>query len=236
MVHSMTTGIGRFALLSLGLHLLLLTSWYNHETRIFQADQPLQVAFFPPPAVIATPQSNIHNTSDAQTNHTNSLPQKGSIQLPMPEQAPQATTIKDTRKPGSADKVLTKEPIATLARTTENQRATTPAENPVIHTNNEHIADKLVQGQLQMIFASYFAYPPLAQRRNWQGEVRLGLRIEADGQLSNIRVVQSSGYSILDNAAIKSLRQIAAFPDADNWLHGRNFDTVLPIEYRLIDS
>lgn len=83
---------------------------------------------------------------------------------------------------------------------------------------------------------SYFSYPVLAQRRNWQGEVQLGLRVGADGQLSNIHIIKSSGYSILDRAAIKSLKQIAAIPGASDWLHGRHFDTVMPVEYRLIDS
>ena len=90
--------------------------------------------------------------------------------------------------------------------------------------------------QLSSNFARHFHYPYLAQRRNWQGEVRLGLRIEASGHLSHIHIVKSSGYALLDQAAVDSLKKVAALPEADHWLRGNSFDTVLPVKYRLIDS
>lgn len=90
--------------------------------------------------------------------------------------------------------------------------------------------------QLHSDFARHFYYPYLAQRRNWQGEVRLGLRIEASGRLSHIHIVKSSGYAVLDQAALDSLKKVASIPDAGHWLRGNSFDTVLPVEYRLIDS
>lgn len=89
---------------------------------------------------------------------------------------------------------------------------------------------------LKAALINHFNYPLMARRHDWQGEVRVSLRIEPNGQLSNIHVIKSSGYTILDRAAINSLQQLASLPDAGNWLHGQHFDTVLPIEYRLIDS
>ena len=86
------------------------------------------------------------------------------------------------------------------------------------------------------MMSSYFSYPLLARQRNWQGEVRLGLRVEANGHLSHIHIVKSSGYTLLDHAAQKSLERIVTIPDAAGWLQGRHFDTVIPVEYRLIDS
>jgi len=95
---------------------------------------------------------------------------------------------------------------------------------------------KHIDKQLHNDFARHFNYPYLAQRRNWQGKVRLGLRVEANGRLSHIHIIISSGYRVLDQAALDSLRQIAVIPDADHWLQGNTFDTVLPVECRLIDS
>lgn len=54
--------------------------------------------------------------------------------------------------------------------------------------------DALIRGNL--------AYPPLARRRNIQGEVRLSLLIGADGTLGRRAVVSGSGSSILDSAAL----------------------------------
>lgn len=95
---------------------------------------------------------------------------------------------------------------------------------------------KRIDEQLHNNLARHFHYPALAQRRNWQGEVRLGLRVESNGQLSHIRVVKSSGYAILDEAALASLRQVTTIPQAGHWLRGKSFDTVLPVKYRLLDS
>lgn len=89
---------------------------------------------------------------------------------------------------------------------------------------------------LRRLFTANFNYPMLARRKGWQGEVRLGLRLEPDGRLTHIRIVRSSGHSILDKSAIKTARQVEKAPDAARWLDGEWFDMVLPVQYRLNGS
>jgi protein TonB len=91
-------------------------------------------------------------------------------------------------------------------------------------------------GQLRDALAPYFAYPMMARRNGWQGQVRVGLRVEADGRLSHVRIAHSSGYRLLDSAALATLNHISTVPQAVGWLEGRHFDMVLPIDYRLIDG
>jgi protein TonB len=86
---------------------------------------------------------------------------------------------------------------------------------------------------LRRLFAAHFNYPPLARRKGWQGEVRLGVRLEPDGRLTHIRIVQSSGFSVLDNSAIKTAMKVERAPDAARWLQGEWFDMVLPVRYQL---
>jgi protein TonB len=76
----------------------------------------------------------------------------------------------------------------------------------------------------------------MARRNGWEGQVQVGLRVEADGRLSHVRIAHSSGYRALDSAALTTLDRINALPEAAGWLDGRHFDMVLPIEYRLIDG
>jgi protein TonB len=76
----------------------------------------------------------------------------------------------------------------------------------------------------------------MARRNGWQGQVQVGLRVEADGRLSHVRIAHSSGYRLLDSAALATLNRINAVPKATGWLDGRHFDMVLPIDYRLIDG
>jgi TonB family protein len=76
----------------------------------------------------------------------------------------------------------------------------------------------------------------MARRYGWQGKVKLAMHIAPDGQLTDLRVQQSSGHRILDHAALQTLQTIRNIPEAVNWLQGHALDIVLPVEYRLLDS
>ena len=69
-------------------------------------------------------------------------------------------------------------------------------------------------------------YPIEALENKWQGVVELKLQIESTGRVSNIKVVSSSGYEILDNEAIKTARQ---------WIMPKSHlnTYVIPIEFRI---
>lgn len=78
-----------------------------------------------------------------------------------------------------------------------------------------------------------FKYPMLARKRGWQGTVHLGFHISTSGRLSNIRMISSSGHRSLDNAAMKSLQQLAIIPQVSRWLSNNGIDLEFPVIYRL---
>jgi len=80
---------------------------------------------------------------------------------------------------------------------------------------------------------AHFQYPFIARMRGWQGLVKVGVRVEADGSLSHLRVIETSGYSILDDNSLSTVRALAHVPRAAAWLQGRHVDLVLPVRYRL---
>jgi len=81
----------------------------------------------------------------------------------------------------------------------------------------------------------YFYYPKLAQRQNWQGKVLLVFDINNQGIIKNITVKQSSGYSILDNAAKTSLTRITSIPK--DWIKSEYYSNLkLTVKYRLEES
>jgi protein TonB len=49
-------------------------------------------------------------------------------------------------------------------------------------------------------------YPDEARRRNLQGQLVMTVAVRRDGSVANITVVQPSGYNILDEAAIRTVR------------------------------
>ena len=80
-----------------------------------------------------------------------------------------------------------------------------------------------------------FNYPKLAQRKNWQGKVILSLRITSSGEIANIQLATSSGYNILDKAAVASLQQVKNLPDISLWF-SNGINMHLPVIYRLTES
>jgi len=56
------------------------------------------------------------------------------------------------------------------------------------------------------------AYPELAQRRGWEGEVLLRVRVSADGRPVAVSVQKSSGRDLLDTAAVEAVRSWSFVP------------------------
>ncbi|MEW4455537.1 energy transducer TonB [Bremerella sp. JC817] len=55
-------------------------------------------------------------------------------------------------------------------------------------------------------------YPAEAKRNGWKGEVLLRLTIALDGRVSEAIVAKSSGYTILDDAAVEAVRRWKGLP------------------------
>jgi len=55
-------------------------------------------------------------------------------------------------------------------------------------------------------------YPPLAREKGYEGTVYLRALIERDGRVGNLSIDRSSGYEILDRAAVDSVREWAFLP------------------------
>lgn len=89
--------------------------------------------------------------------------------------------------------------------------------------------DQALKLKIQLALGRNFRYPAMALRRGWQGEVQLSFRLERDGRILNAKVARSSGYVILDRAALASLQQIGAI--AAQLPSARQLE--LPVIYRL---
>jgi protein TonB len=99
-------------------------------------------------------------------------------------------------------------------------------------TSRQAAEERLRKSILQLV-SSHFDYPVLARRKGWQGIVKLQVHIESDGRISRLQVEQTSGYPVLDRAALQSL-QLASVPDAERWMQGQAIDIIIPVEYRLV--
>jgi TonB family protein len=76
-------------------------------------------------------------------------------------------------------------------------------------------------------------YPPLAIERGWTGTAHVRLTVGPEGMPSDVAILASSGYAVLDTQAQTSIAmaaRIAALPAA---LLGHRFHVDLPVEFRL---
>jgi len=55
-------------------------------------------------------------------------------------------------------------------------------------------------------------YPPIARLNSLQGTVRVRFEIESSGKPLNVKIVESSGFEVLDKAAVKTVLASAPLP------------------------
>lgn len=51
------------------------------------------------------------------------------------------------------------------------------------------------------------SYPKMARKRGYQGTVILSVLVNKDGRVDNLWVFESSGYNVLDNAALEAVKE-----------------------------
>jgi protein TonB len=93
----------------------------------------------------------------------------------------------------------------------------------------EAIDAAALESRLQEALARHFSYPLLARRRGWQGEVLLAFRLQSDGRIIDARVARSSGYGVLDRAALDALGKVGRISPESEY----GFAMQLPVIYRL---
>ena len=78
-------------------------------------------------------------------------------------------------------------------------------------------------------------YPRAARECGYEGTVVLEVEVLASGRCGSLRVLASSGYSILDEAAAQAVRGWT-FRPARRWRTPVAFTVEIPVRFRLIDA
>ncbi len=117
------------------------------------------------------------------------------------------------------------------AAATAGDAVTQPAQ-PRTETTGQRLSRQVLQAMLP-----YFHYPLFARQQGWQGEVQVSVHIAQDGRLSKLRLARTSGYPLLDAAALDSLEKIQRLPDGTTTLlDASGFDLNVPVVYRLTEG
>ncbi len=59
---------------------------------------------------------------------------------------------------------------------------------------------------------SSISYPHMARKMGWCGQVKIAFVVCEDGGVNDVRVVESSGFSLLDRNAVETVKNVAPFP------------------------
>jgi periplasmic protein TonB len=112
------------------------------------------------------------------------------------------------------------QPARTVQRAAAEQRpAAEIVQQRYLKENFTYIRD-LITKQL--------VYPPMARRMNWSGKAMVSFIIVEDGSVHSVRVIQSSGYPLLDKSALETVRQAAPFPKPPT-----RAEIVVPINFKM---
>lgn len=85
-------------------------------------------------------------------------------------------------------------------------------------------------GKVRAKLARAKRYPSSGRREKAQGIVVVQFVVSGNGSASGVSIVRSSGFSVLDNAAIEAVRRASPFPDTPD---GNAKPFVIPIDYTL---
>ena len=76
------------------------------------------------------------------------------------------------------------------------------------------------------------SYPPLARERGYQGTAYLRVQIQPNGRVGKLAIDRSSGYEILDRAALDSVRAWTFLPARKNGKPVQSW-VLLPVEFKI---
>jgi protein TonB len=81
---------------------------------------------------------------------------------------------------------------------------------------------------LREAIARRVVYPDVGRRMGWQGRVMIAFYLQKDGQVADVRVLESSGHAALDQNAIQAVYRASPMPSV-----GEKTQVVVPIVFAL---
>lgn len=161
---------------------------------------------------------------------------------PRPEPEPERTVRDESEPPAETESAdnhgdRSKPEEEPVADETEPEPAERVAEVDDAATGDASTSSKAQRAEAREVIvaelAKHFSYPKLAQQRGWEGTVVLTVRILPDGRLDGIRVKRSSGRTLLDRSARRSLASVGRLPEFAERVGENGLALEIPVTYRL---
>jgi protein TonB len=121
----------------------------------------------------------------------------------------------------------------------EDSLATADQSEPVAAApdeGNAKEAQRKVEAWQRKLFshiAKYKTYPQAARRARATGESLLAFNLSRNGTVSQIRILTSSGSTLLDETAVSVLKRASPMPPLPAELRGESLALTLPMKFSL---
>jgi periplasmic protein TonB len=109
---------------------------------------------------------------------------------------------------------------------TDDDRMTAPASAADSENAEVHVSEPLYD------LNPPIPYPRVARRRNYQGTVILEALVTKEGRVADVRLIQSSGYALLDRSALSHVKSWR-FRPARKGLQAVDMWVQVPVRYHL---
>lgn len=165
---------------------------------------------------------------------TKPAPNAKAAPAPAPAKAPSS----DAAKP-SADPTPAPAPAPAEKASAPTEAKPAPSSGPVAGGDSDPNVRQLLGRYgvgLKAQMKRYFVYPRAAKDNNLEGTLELALVIGANGMISELSVVKSSGHDVLDRAAMDFVRKAKPLVPIPEGLRGREFRLEIPVEFSLKDA
>ncbi|MES1925651.1 energy transducer TonB [Salinisphaera sp. T31B1] len=180
------------------------------------------------PEPSAQPPTDVADRSATEAEPRDSPPATGATATPRVAAAvtirPQE--ISETIRPAEQVTARTADPNEFGAPETASQ-----AQNGAYGDSEQSTDDYIVQ--LRAWLSRHKQYPMAARNQQIEGTVRVYLVIDANGNILNQRIVESSGSQMLDNAARQMLERSEPLPRMPATMRRNRLELVVPVVFSL---
>ncbi len=91
----------------------------------------------------------------------------------------------------------------------------------------------LFTGKVRQRIANAKYYPRIARRRGMEGQPIIAFTLDKTGRLMKVDLAQTSGYQLLDQAAVRAVHQAEPYPEIPDELKTDTLHFKLPISFVL---
>ncbi|WP_051234750.1 TonB family protein [Marinimicrobium agarilyticum] len=156
---------------------------------------------------------------------------RASLDEPEPEPAPEPEPTPEPQPEPEPEP----EPQRTAAVTPEPEPEEEEEDSGPLLTAESLRAQQLYFSDLMRTILKNTAYPRRALQRGQEGEIRVAVVIDRNGEIAGMEMLEESSHALLNREAERAIREAAPFPKVPDAIRGEIYEFSVPFTFVLPD-